>query len=318
MSFKRVLTALSTLAMLAFLIMGCSSESPLGSSRPADITASVLLVNDGEPVQFAAKVAVANHEERMLAFEGIPDTVIAARNCIIVRLKNDHETPIPFSDIKKGDSLAVEGFRQQSQYVIANRIQHQTCPDGNYDLAFRDTVVTIDYAAGSFTVASHTQTILIDSATVVWGNIIYQPFQYGPGAGINHTSPNAGKIWPYRSHDTILAFTDIEVGDVVEVKADIIDSATFLAVTIKIANCQSKERCVRFDAHLATIDAETRIITFAENPWIGKVCNGANLVGLGGEELTLADFAAGDFVAVKGIPITADSLKVNEIILLPE
>jgi len=319
MSFQRTVATLFTAALIPLMFAGCSLDSSVGlphndSTNPG--SGSRIQVS-GEPVQFSASVATANNEMRMLTFEGIPDTIIAAENCIIVRLKNDTEAPIPFTDIHRGDSLAVNGTQQQLRKIIAHRIQLQTQLDGNCDLAFRDTIATIDYAAGSFTVANHSQLIITDSNTRIWGTLANHHNQYTGSDPYQYFGGRA-KMSPGGMNDTILAFSDLQAGDIVEVGAKIIDSSTLLAVSIKVVDCQTNERCVRFDAHLASIDVDTRIITFSENQWIGKVCNGAQLTGLEGEVLNLADFAVGDFVAVKGLPLTGDTLKVNQLTILPE
>jgi hypothetical protein len=310
---KTFFTMLAT-ALLALLFVGCSSNNPIDSTATVSspITGNRLLDN-GEPVQFTAKVATANNEMRMLTFEGVPDTVVAAQNCIIVRFNNENEAPIPFSDIHQGDSLNMQGTRQQDGYVYAHRIQVCTPTEGGYDIAFRDTITAIDYAAGSFTVANHIQIIMIDSNTYIWGNISHDRMRNRVGIDDMTGNNSAGKVTPNANWDTVLTFTDLEVGDIVEVRANIVDSSTFLAVSIKLANCESKQRCVIFNAHLATIDVDTRIVTFNENPWIAWVCNGAQLTALDGAMLTLADFNVGDYVAIKGVPITADSLKVSQM-----
>ncbi len=320
MSFKRTVATLFTAALIPLMFAGCSLDSSVGLPRndSANPAAGGRIQISGEPVQFSACVATANYEMRMLTFEGIPDTIIAAENCIIVRLKNDTEAPIPFSDIHKGDSLAINGTQQQARKIIAHRIQLQTQTDGSYDLAFRDTVTTIDYSAGSFTVANHAQTILVDSNTLIWGNLLGHSFQYSEDANIQHMHSNGAKMSPNLGTDTILSFSDLQVGNILEIRADIVDSVTLLAVSIKLVNCQDQPRCVRFEAHLALVDAPARIITFTENPWIGKVCNGAQLLGLDGEKLTLADFTAGDYVAVKGVPLAGDTLKISQVLMIAE
>jgi hypothetical protein len=86
---------------------------------------------------------------------------------------------------------------------------------------------------------------------------------------------------------------------------------------VKVANCNDKQ-CTTFSAALATIDVDARTVTFDGLDWLGTVCNGARLIGLDGEELTLADFAVGDYVAVKGFPVDDQTLKICEMVkILP-
>jgi len=305
------------LAVLPMLLMviGCSSDKPLdpGDQAFLEATRSPLGMTDGNPLQFAAKVATANHEQSMLTFMGSPDTVIAAHNCLIIRLKNDSGAPIPFVDIIPGDSVKVYGEQAQNGYVYAHRLE--ICNDGNYDIAFRDTIVTIDYGSGTFTVKGRSETITVDENTIIWGVIIrnfYKPEDKKEANGPNASCDNPG--FYTKERDTLLAFTDLQEGDVIEVKANIVDESTLQAVIIKLANCNNVEKtCVQFDAYLASVDIENKLVTFDGLAWIGKVCKNASLLDLDGETLTLADFIVGDYVAVKGFPLEGDTLKICEM-----
>jgi len=314
---------LSVIVIMAAVIAGCSTDTPL--SPAADrllLDDNTLYMAPGDPVKLAARVATTDQNQLMLTFEGCNDTVVAFRNCQIVRLENDTEAPVPFADIHPGDSVEVNGVRQQNGYVYAHRICICDATGGQYDLAFRDTIVTIDYAAGTFTVAGRPEVILVDSSTLIWGNIIvkhsgdrnrYQN-KYAVSPGTCAAKPNPDYYTTTR--DTILIFTDLVPGDVVEVRAKIVDEATLLAVKIKVANCMDKV-CVEFTATLASVDPDTRIVTFDGLAWIGNVCNGARLIGLDGEPLALADFVPGDVVAVKGIPLEGDALRICQMEKLP-
>jgi len=307
------------LATLLLGLSGCSDMSPVSPTTgiafdPAG-TADVSYAQAGEPVQFAARVATANQSERMLTFAGCPDTVIAAHECVIVRLNNEQETPIPFEEIQPGDSVQVNGVRMQNGSVMAHRIR--ICE--SWDVAFRDTITSIDYSSGTFTVAGRPEVITTDSATVISGNHItrhewnrYQNREQSAGCLLRQNPE-----YYTTSRTEPLVFTDLEVGDVVEVRADIVDESTLLAVMVKVANCNDKQ-CTTFSAALATIDVDARTVTFDGLDWLGTVCNGARLIGLDGEELTLADFAVGDYVAVKGFPVDDQTLKICEMVkILP-
>ncbi|NMC43995.1 MAG: hypothetical protein GYA46_08745 [candidate division Zixibacteria bacterium] len=303
---------------LVAVIGGCSDTSPLAPSVSSESTGGTAFFapTNGDPVEFSARVATVWQSQRMLTFDGRPDTVVAAHNCVIVRLLNDQETPVPFVDIQPGDTMQVSGTAQQNGYIIATRLRICTPGTGQYDLAFRDTIVAIDYAAGSFTVAGRTETILVDSATLIWGNIITRhqgtgnEYQNQEMAGSGCAKANPG--YYTTSRDTILTLTDLAVGDVVEIKANIVDEATLLAVKIKLANCTEKI-CVTFTAALASVDVEASLVTFDGYDWTGQVCKNAVLLGLDGEPLTLADFAVGEWVAVKGFPVDETTLKICEM-----
>jgi hypothetical protein len=286
----------------------------------------------GEQVQFAARVATKDQNCQMLTFVGQPDTVVAAQNCQIVRLNNGQDTPIPFSEIHPGDSVNVNGNRQQGQNVTANRLQ--LCQDGTgcYDIAFRDTILTIDYANNSFTVKGRTEIITVDANTVIWGQIVFfqGPNALGDGSGEGYQYQNDGEK-NRGQRDTTLAFSDLAVGDIVEVKANIVDSGTLLAVTIKVANCGQHAQspstlypCLEFRFYLASVteadvdanDAKLGTVTFTDQTWIGLVSKNAKLTDLSGEPLTLEDFAAGDYVKVKVSAIEGDILKISQMSLL--
>jgi len=305
------------LTVLVAILSGCSGDSPLAPSTLSESSGGTMFLApaDGELVQFAACVATADQSRRMLTFAGRSDTVIAAHNCQIVRLLNDQETPVPFADIQPGDSVQVNGVSQQNGYVVATRLRICSLTGGQYDVAFRDTIVAIDYAAGTFTVAGRSETILVDSATLIWGNIITR--HQGSGNEYQNQAMTGGcaKLNPdfyNTSNDTILTLTDLAVGDVVEVKANIVDESTLLALKIKLANCGDKE-CVVFTAALASVDVEAATVTFDGYDWAGIVCKNARLIGLDGEPLTLADFAAGEVVSVKGFPLDETTLKICEM-----
>jgi len=313
---KRLISWFSLITMISVVtLVGCSGEMPFSPSGAAtDVGAvDVLPLVSGE-VQFTACVQTADQNRQMLTFTERPDTVFALHNCQIVRLNNGNETPIPFSDIHPGDSVGVQGHRQQNGYIYAYKLQLKGQSAGsNYDLAFRDTIVTIDYQAGSFTVAGRSETILVDENTVVWTNFprwrstTQTQMQNQGDTSVCLTKLNPD--WINAGHDTLLAFSDLAEGDVVEIKANIIDESTLLAVSIKLAFCEEKT-CVQFTDVLGSVDPDNRLVTFANETWIGLVCRGAKLLGADGEILTLADFSAGEAVFVKGFPTTGDSLKI--------
>ncbi|MEW6052074.1 MAG: DUF5666 domain-containing protein [Candidatus Zixiibacteriota bacterium] len=324
---KAKMILLGVLPLIALVtVVGCNRQAPMDPLMTTSADGGLFYTQAAAPgpVQFSARVETTDQNRLMLTFVGNPDTVFALHNCQIVRLKGSTEAPIPFTDIQPGDSMGVVGTRNQDGYVYATKLQLcQSAAGLGYDLAFRDTIATIDYAAGTFTVKNHTQSILVDENTVIWGVITKQ--QFGPmDPTIDPNGPNgdcnnsAGKPNPdgpggfQVSHDTSLVFSDLQVGDVVEVRANIVDEATLLAGKIKLINCPEK-LCVTFEAYLASVDVTARVVTFDALPWIGTVCQGAKLTGLDGEPLTLADFATGEFVSVKGFPLAGDTLKVCQM-----
>lgn len=294
-------------ALMALLALGCSGESPLTTSSA---TGQPLLTAppDGQ-VQFVAVVATADAMTHTLTFDGIDYVVIADDDCEIVRITAGDETVVEFADIVAGDSLKVCGLTQEDGTILAHRIRiYCTCDADciNYDIKFRDRIVTIDYAGGSFTVAGMTETILIDGNTVIWTTL-------GGGMAAGETDYTGDQSGPVSRDAGIrrveLAFTDLAEGYIVQVKAIIEDAATLRAVEIKVAG-ESYEECNRFEAVLAAVDLDTRTVTFDGLDWIAVICPNALLSDAEGAVLGLEDFAAGDLVSVKGFPLESDTLKV--------
>lgn len=302
-------------ALLLVVIVGCN-KSPVDSISSSstdgsfdDLTAPSAFTAEADAKLVQARVKTIDQNRRMLTFEGIPDTVVANRNCQIVRKQNENEAPIPFVNIKQGDSCEVRCEQRQDGYLYAWHIK--VCGEGNYDLAFRDTILTIDYALGQFTVIGRSETILVDSATVIFGVTPMwngEPENENPGASAKTGPGESGNAGLNR---VAYLFTDLVEGDVLEIRAKIVDENTLLAVYIKVANCEAKTKCVEFNSTVATLDYATRTITFADQAWAGWVCPKAELLDAAGVPLVLEDFVVGDAVAVKGLPLEDGTLKVN-------
>lgn len=273
-----------------------------------------------ENYQFAARVQTTDQNCMMIMFQGRPDTVIAQQQCEFARHCFGFQFQVEFSDIKPGDSVQVNGERRQDGYLYAQRIEIRADdPGGRWDVSFKDTITSIDYTLGTFMVAGRTELITIDADTKILGSIVtYQePIDNGRtgGGGAALGYPNQ---WGKTCTDTALAFTDLTVGDMVTVHAVFVDETSLLATCIRLTDCEEiSKKCVEFVAPLATVDPDTRIVTFVAQSWTGEVCNGAQLIGLDGEELTLADFAAGETVSVKGFPVTEDTLRISKMEKVP-
>jgi len=270
--------------------------------------------------QVAGRVQATDQNRWMIMFEGQPDTVVAPQNCEFARHCFTFQFRVQFSDIKPGDSLQVQGEKHQDGYLYANRVQVcPTDPDGRWDISFKDTITAIDYALGTFTVANHPELITTDENTKVWGakTIIVDILDNGrAGAGGASLGYQDGTGPNYV--DTALQFSDLAVGDAVMVHAQFVDESTLLATCIRLTDCGDiLKKCVEFVDQLATVDPDARVVTFVGQSWTGEVCPGAQLLGLDGEELALADFAAGETVAVKGFPLTETTLRISKMEKVP-
>jgi len=274
---------------------------------------------NSDSCQFAARIATMDQTRMMLTFRDRGDTVFADQNCMCVRQCSRLEMRAQFSQIQQGDSVQMSGVRGPNGYIYAHHIRICTSdPTGRWDIAFRDTVATIDYAAGNLTVAGRSELILVDSNTVIRG-ILVRITSGAEGRGNIDAALAGPNSWGKSFVDTMLTITDLQVGDIVQIHAVFLDSATLLAKCITLVDCDQveKKKCIEFTDVLASIDVAGRIVTFEGVSWIALVCNGARLIGLDGEPLILEDFLPGDMVAVKGFPLTGDSLKVCQMTKLP-
>ncbi len=276
----------------------------------------IRVCQDSGAVRYAARVEMVNRERLMLTFEGKPDSVIANRNCQITRLNGNEEAPVPFSEIHPGDSVGFYGERTQSGYIYAKRLQICTPGDGGYEVAIRAEITGIDYAANTFTVAERAETITVDENTVIWTVTV----NLGEGNVDQGSRQQDGQALSggdhYRNETfTVVPFADLKVGDVIELRANVVDEATLYAAKIKLtADCQSI--CVTFSSYIASIDIDTRIVTYQDQAWISAVCPGAKIYSLDGADITLADLAVGDYVSVKGYPLDETNLKTSLIAVI--
>jgi hypothetical protein len=324
MSFARAL-ALPLLGIAAILfVFGCSGDRSTGPGSTGGIMDGMYAaLTAGDPVQVTGRVMTTDPITRMLTFLGLPDTAIAAADCEIVLLTDPPDgVPITFEEIQVGDSVLVCGIIDENNYIPAHKIRVYVLQDcDTYDVAFRETITAIDYAARTFTVTNCTETITVDDNTLIWGNkIVTRP----GGDGISGPDTTRGLCLlrgnpfenSYHEVETVIYdFSDLQVGDVVEVRADIAEPGTLLALKIKVANCSFK-RTVEFVGYVATIDVSTRVVTFQGLNWIAVVCPGALLTDMTGQPVTLDDFSVGDTVAVKGFPLDTDALQICEMQLL--
>ncbi len=298
-------------AMVVALGSGCSGENPLEPSSgslsiPSSGEQEALLTPAIDPLQVTGRVETIDWDALQLTLVGYGPIITATADCDIALIEQGIETPIAFTDIGVGDSLLACGKLLEDGSALVHRIRvfaETTCD--TWDVEFRGLIASIDYAAGSFTVADRAETILTDANTVFWTRIQVPSSPLPKGS----RDPDGYDVRYRRVYDTTLTFADLKVGDSVVVKADIVDENTLLAVKIKLAS-ECFVRCVESTDALALVDVDTRTVTFATEGWIGIVCPNALLADTDDTPLTLADFAPPDVVYVKGHPVADDTLKI--------
>lgn len=316
----RLTGAILLIGVLVLALVGCSNNAPSQStSTDTDLTPFVTAQNPAPPdtrVQFVATIATIDYDSQMLTFVEEEATVYADEECEVVEVVAGVENYIEFADLVAGDRVKICGITQEDGTVLANKIclysGEEFC---QYDLAFRDTIATIDYDNGTFTVYNRDEVITVDGATIIWG-IETSWQQEGTTTDPDKTASATSQFNedPKREHEVPYTFDELKPGFVVEVKANIVDESMLYATNIKLAN-SSLRVCVVFDTQLASIDLDLQTVTFSDNDWIGYVCKGALLLDADGLPILLEDFQVDDMVSVKGFPVIdgGDSLRVCEM-----
>lgn len=321
MRATRLLVWLAAVAMLAGLV-GCTDQ--LATNGDASFSQTVTPLSGPSPnrIQIVDYLAGIDVDARALTFVESEYVVTVPEDCPIVAVQGGEETDLTFADLKVGDYVKVCAV-VQGDIVTAHKVVVYLGGDcEGFDLIWQDSIATIDYAAGTFTVYGRDETITIDANTVIWGKI---PYQNGTGnegyvekdpANNGSFKDDGGDQFRLRERnavDTIYAFTDLQPGWVLEIKANIVDENTLAAFDIKVLGC-NYQHAESFTDYLVAVDLDNSVVTFQTEAWIGSVCQGASLLDAEGNELTLADFAAGDYVAVKGVALTDDTLRVCELV----
>ena len=309
------------LGFLAFGLWGCSNSNPIDSTPATTSSAGfAAYLAVGDAVQYSGTITEIDAANSILICSGIDYPVIVPEDCDIAKVDQGDIIDLTFADLAVGDSVKVCGIYQEDETILANRIRVcvvPVCPD--YDVALHEEITDIDYGAGTFTVANRTETFVIDENTTIWGVNTHYDGNADTETGSTGTGNGFLKIIPdqyNRVTHIALAFTDLKVGDVVEVKAYYTDDPTVLrAAVIKLANEYNACRCIFITAPLASIDCDTRMVTFDGIDWAGYVCPGALLLDADGNEMVLCDFSVGDVVSAKGFALDETTLQLTSMIL---
>ncbi|UCC44290.1 MAG: hypothetical protein JSU65_14480, partial [Candidatus Zixiibacteriota bacterium] len=174
------LRATRLILVMAFLtaVVGCSSDSPTeltNTTSTLDQNAGTLTSPPETRVQITAHLATIDADERLLTFDEVTEVVFVPEDCPIVRVEAGIETPLEFADLQVGDYLKVCGILEDNGIITACKVvvYIESACDG-YDVIIRDSIATIDVAAGSFTVHGRAETIVVDENTEIWAIIPYQ------------------------------------------------------------------------------------------------------------------------------------------------
>ena len=252
-------------------------------------------------LETGGRVESINPEARTMTFVGSPMLISVALTAEIVQKNGGAEVTIELSDISPGDSVDVRGDLQGDGSLIADRVRLRNGFEDDFmaDLEFTSTIVTIDYSTQQFTVASRSETILVDGNTYIFVKIDSRS-DFDTSADEGDEDEDDVRL------RQVIAFTDLMVGDTVEVYANQVDPNTLLAVAIELEDgAFENDMQVEIKDLLASVDPSTGTVTFLVESWIGILADGAELLGLNGEVITLADFAVGQLVEAKGF-VNAD------------
>ncbi|RME19047.1 MAG: hypothetical protein D6800_14785 [Candidatus Zixiibacteriota bacterium] len=254
--------------------------------------------------EFGGRVESIDPAARTLTLVGNPTVIVVDDLAEIVQKASGDEMPISLSDISIGDSVDVRGNVQNDGSLLADRVRLRVGNDDDFvaELEFKSIITTIDYMAGTFTVESRSETIMTDSMTFIFGKINRASGRNSSGLS-GGDDGNGGDDNGWREP---LAFTDLAVGDSVEVWANVVDASHLLAVAIELEDeDRNQEQEVEFKDTLATVDAGSGVVTFVNDTRTGIVSESAILEDLNKQPIALGDFSAGELVEVKGF-ITGD------------
>lgn len=262
--------------------------------------------DNANEIEFGGRVVAIDAGARTITVTGHAELITVAANAEVVSRAQGMEVAITLADINPGDSVEIRGTAQAGG-VLANRVRlrAQHVEDGiDSEVEFTAAILSIDYAAGTFMVSGHSETITTDSATIIFGRTHDRGVE--SAASDSSDDDNTGR--------TPIEFANLKVGDIVEVHANQVEPSTLYAVSIELEDgAFENELEIEFKDVIASIDATTRTVTFQNSTLTGVVAATADLRGLNNESITLADFAIGQIVEVKGFEMSAGTVEVTRM-----
>lgn len=258
----------------------------------------------GQETELYGRVATIDPVGRTMTLVGKATAITVQAGAEIVHKVSGAEIRIELAAIAVGDSVEVRGTLQANGSLSADRVRLRA-GDENFasDVEFTSTITAIDYGAMTLTLANGAF-VITDANTYIFVKVEQRlTFNSSASDGGDEDSDN-------RLHKPLL-FSDLSLGDTVEVYANVLLSGEYYAVAIELEDGAFEAGLeVEFKTTLASVDTAGGVVTFNGQPWTGQVDGAADLRGLMNEPLLLTDFAAGQLVEVKGFKIGTDSLRV--------
>lgn len=266
--------------------------------------------DNGNEMEFGGRVASVDPVGRTIALMNNAMLITVLPNAEIVQKSGGVELPIELADFHTGDSVDIRGTVQADGSLAADRVRLRVGrEDFSADLEFKSTVTEIDYANGTFMVAGRTELITTDANTFIF--VKTDGDRSGNGSSMRRGDDDTN---PESDDDRLtlpIAFTDIAVGDTVEVYANVLDAATLYATVIELEDGAMEHALeVEFKDVLASIDLGTGTVTFVNSSWVGTVVAGADLAGLSNEPLSIDAFSAGEIVEIKAFQTGENTLDI--------
>ncbi len=192
-------------AALSFtdLKVGDSVEVKANQSAGGQLTAVAIIVmteNTRQEIEFEGKIQVLTSNSIK-----VNDVEFFVDSSTII-LSHDKGLLL-FSDLKVGDDVEVRGFLQQDSTYLALYIRVENEEFENEELEIEGTITAID----SSSVTVNMITFKVDSSTII-----------------------------YAHEGMVLSFSDLKIGDRVEIKAILLSDSTYKATRIKLENEDSE------------------------------------------------------------------------------
>ncbi len=127
--------------------------------------------DNANEIEFGGRVVTIDAGARTMTVTGHGELITVAANAEVVSRAQGMEVAISLADINPGDSVEIRGTAQAGG-ILANRVRLrvQHVEDGiDSEVEFTAAILSIDYAAGTFMVSGHSETITTDSATIIFG-----------------------------------------------------------------------------------------------------------------------------------------------------